>query len=112
MAHQLALRDHPFLLLCKRDKEGVAEAGGLLKPGQVAEAVCQGRGYSLNVFKNPKVGSKPPRVVPFLTNGTYPSQFTKHKNGYELPPGICLLLKSCEKIYHRASTKTPLNMRA
>ena len=82
MAHQLALRDHPFLLLCKR------EAGGLLKAGQVAEAVCQGRGYSLKVFKNPKVGSKPPQVVPFLTNCTYPSQFTKHKNGYELPPVV------------------------
>ena len=38
------------------------------------------------MFKNPKVGSKPPGVVPFVTNCTYPSQFTKHKNGYELPP--------------------------
>ena len=40
MAHQLALRDHHFLLLCKRDEHGVAEAGALLKPGEVAEAVC------------------------------------------------------------------------
>ena len=85
MAHQLALRDHPFLLLRKRDEEGVAEAGGSLKPGQVAAAVSRGRGYSLKVFKNPKVGSKPLRVVPFLTNCSYPSQFTKHKNGYDLP---------------------------
>ena len=87
-AHQLALRDHSFLLLCKRDEEGVAEAGASLKPGQVAEALCRGRGYSLKVFKNPKVGSKPPRVVPFLTNCFCPSQFTKHKNGYELPPVV------------------------
>ena len=40
------------------------------------------------MFKNPKVGSKPPRVVPFLTNCTYSSLFTKHKNGYELPPVV------------------------
>ena len=88
MAHQLALRDHPFLLLCKRDKEGVAEAAESPKPGKVAEAVRQGRGYSLKVFKNPKAASKPSRVVPFLTNSSFPSQFTKHKNGYELPPVV------------------------
>ena len=85
MAHQFALCDHPFPVLCKRNKEGVAEAGGSLKPGQVGEAVCRGRGYNLKLFKNPKVGSKPPRVVPILTNCSYPSQFTKHKNRYELP---------------------------
>ena len=66
MANRLALRVHLFLLLCKRDEEGVAEAGGLLKPGQVAEAVYQRRGYSLMVLTNPKVGSKtPPSCSPF-----------------------------------------------
>ena len=43
MAHQLALCDHPFLLLCKRDEDGVAQAGGLPKPGQVPEAVCKAK---------------------------------------------------------------------
>ena len=88
MAHRLALRVHPFVLLCKRDEERVDEAPGSLKPGLVAAAVCQGRGYSLKMFKNPKVGSKPPRVVTFWTNCSYPSQFTKHKNAYELPPVV------------------------
>ena len=56
-----------------------------MKPGEVAEPVCRDRGYSLKVFKNPEVGSKPSRVVLFVTNYTYLSQFTKHKHGYELP---------------------------
>ena len=41
-----------------------------MNPGEVVEAVYRGRGYSVKVFKNPKVGSKPPRAVPFVTAPT------------------------------------------
>ena len=43
-----------------RDEEGVAEAGAWVKPGEVGEAVCRGRGSRLKILKNLKVGSKPP----------------------------------------------------
>ena len=68
VAHQLARRQHPFLFLTTWDHEGVAAAGDPLFPGQVAEAHVRKGGYSLHVFKNTKVGSKPPRVVPFVSN--------------------------------------------
>ena len=65
-----------------------AVQGVLVKLGAVVGAVCRGSRYSLKVFKNPKVGSKLPRVVLPLTNCTYPSQFAKHKHGNDLPPVV------------------------
>ena len=37
------------------------------------------------MFKNPKVGSKHPRVVPFLSNIVFDSNHTPHRGGYNLP---------------------------
>ena len=36
--------------------------------------------------KNPKVGSKPPRVVPFVSNCQYDGMRVPHRVGYSLPP--------------------------
>ena len=86
VAHQLARRQHPFLFLTRRDQEGVAAAGDLILPGQVAETYVRKGGYSLHVFKNPKVGSKPPQVVPFVSNCQYDGMRVPHRGGYSLPP--------------------------
>ena len=68
VANQMAQRQQPFLFLCKRDQEGVSLAGDSMRPSIAAETYVKGGKYSLHVYKNPKVGSKPPRVVPFLSN--------------------------------------------
>ena len=86
VANQLARRQHPFLFLTRRDQEGVAAAGDSLLPGQVAEAYVGNGGYSLHFFKNPKAGSKPPRVGPFVSNCQYDGMGVPHRGAYSLPP--------------------------
>ena len=40
----------------------------------------------LQVYKNPRVGHKPPRVVPLLSNCGFPQEVVVHKKrGYEMP---------------------------
>ena len=34
----------------------------------MAQAIVADKNYELAVYKNPKVGHKPPRLVPLLTN--------------------------------------------
>ena len=77
-----------FLFLCKRDQEGVSLAGDSMRPSIAAEAYVKGGKYSLHVYKNPKVGSKPPRVVPFLSNCVFDNEWVRHRGGYELPPVV------------------------
>ena len=67
-ARGLAARGAPFLMLCKRDEEGVADLGEELNEGDLATAKVATSNHVLHVFKNPKVGQKPPRVVPLLSN--------------------------------------------
>ena len=54
----------PCIMLGKHKEFGVAEIGKILKPHE--EAVCHDRDatFSLHVYKNPKDGAKPARVVP------------------------------------------------
>ena len=85
VAHQLR-RQLPFLFLTRRDQEGVGAAGDPLLPGQMAKAYVRKGGYSLHLFKNPKVGSNPPRVVPFVSNCQYDGMRVPHRWGYLLPP--------------------------
>ena len=83
---QLAHRQVPFLMLCKRDTELVPETGAAFTAGHVSEGHCIDKAYSLWVLKNPKVGgSKPPRVVLFLTNAVFDSNHTAHRGGCNLP---------------------------
>ena len=67
-AKGLAARGTPFLILCKRDERGVSEAGEVLEEGGLATAKVSTANYTLQVYKNPRVGHKPPRVVPLLPN--------------------------------------------
>ena len=88
VANQMAQRQQPFLFLCKRDQEGVSLAGDSMRPSIAAETYVKGGKYSLHVYKNPKVGSKPPRVVPFLSNCEFDNEWVRHRGGYELPPVV------------------------
>ena len=47
---------------------GVTWAGEQVQEGQTAVCTVADSKYSLYVYKNLKVGHKPPRVVPMLTN--------------------------------------------
>ena len=85
VANQMAQRQHPFLFLCKRDQEGVSVAGDGMRPSIAAETYVKGGKYSHLVHKNPKVGTKLPRVVPFLSNCVFDSEWVYHRGGYELP---------------------------
>jgi hypothetical protein len=84
-ARALVDRQHPFLLLTKRDEYGVQEAGVATPPGSTSHAVFKDGGYELFVYKNPRVGHKPPRVVPLLSNCVFPEGGTVHARGYTLP---------------------------
>ena len=52
----------------------------------MAEAYVRKGGYSLHVCKNPKGGSKPPRLVPFVSNCQEGGMRVPHRGGYSLPP--------------------------
>ena len=65
---QILILVAPFLILCKRDTELVPKMGAATPARQVSEGHGVDGAYSLWVFKNPKVGSKPPRVFLFLSN--------------------------------------------
>ena len=63
--------DTIFLFLTKRDEFGVLAMGHGITPGHVSTATHRRGHYSMAVYKNPKVGSKPLHVVPLLTNCTF-----------------------------------------
>ena len=70
-AKACASQNTPFLFLTKRDEFGVYTMGHGIRPGHVSKATHRCGRYSMAVYKNPKVGSQPPRVVPLLTNCTF-----------------------------------------
>ena len=74
-AEACASQDTPFLFLTKRDEFGVQTMGQGIRPGHVSTATHRHGHYSMAVYKNPKVGSKPPRVVPLLTNCTFQNRW-------------------------------------
>ena len=74
-AKACASQDTPFLFLTKRDEFGVQTMGQGIRPGHVSTATHRHGHYSMAVYKNPKVGSKPPRVVPLLTNCTFQNRW-------------------------------------
>ena len=73
-AKACASQDTPFLFLTKRDEFGVQTMGQGIRPGHVSTATHRHGHYSMAIYKNPKVGSKTPRVVPLLTNCTFRNQ--------------------------------------
>ena len=67
LACDLAAERHAFLMMTKRSTYGVVRAGELLAAGQTATCTVHDARYAMVVFKNPKMGHKPPRVLPMLT---------------------------------------------
>ena len=59
-------------MLIKKDKRDgrLTKAKQSIQEGACARAIVDGT-YELCVYKNPKVGHKPPKTVPFLTNCWY-----------------------------------------
>ena len=78
--------NRPFLTLSKRNKkdEALTEAKHRLAEGQVARGVIKAHGYKLVVLKNPKVGHKPPRPIPFLTNCSFRQSEVQSRGGQPL----------------------------
>ena len=68
LAKELAANKRAFLMMTKRSTYGVTWAGEQVQEGQMAVCTIADFKYNLCTYKNPKVGHKPPRVVPMLTN--------------------------------------------
>ena len=89
LARDLAAERHAFLLMTKRSGYGVDRAGQLLAKGQTATCAVDDARYAMVVFKNPKVGHKPPRVVPMLTNVHFPQARPVHRrSGNDVNPVV------------------------
>jgi hypothetical protein len=79
-AADLAAADRPFVLLMPRSAAMVKEASLGLGEGELHSATNTRDRYTLSVFKNPRVGAKAARVVPFTTNCTFPEPLVPHKD--------------------------------
>ena len=99
LAKEFAAQRRPFLMLSKRDKQdaGLTRAAALTQEGDMARAIVANKNYELAVYKNPKVGHKPPRLVPFLTNCWYGEEVPKDRRGNPLPPVV-----ACHREFSRA----------
>ena len=67
------------------------------KRAYVAWAIVAETKYELAMYKNPKVGHKPPRLVPFLTNRWYGEEVPKDRRWNPLP-----LVVACCREFSRA----------
>jgi hypothetical protein len=86
VAKTLAARRIAFLLLTKRNTHRVKELGASCPPGHMRTVVI--KGFALGVFKNPKVGQKAARVVPFLHNILFNAFWVTHHLRYQIPPPV------------------------
>ena len=85
-AAMLSAQERPFLMLSSTS--ALVQDGNVgSDPGDVNTVVHKEHRYALSVYKNPKVGRKPAKVVPLLTNcltgGSLP-----HRSGRYHLPGI------------------------
>ena len=76
----------PFGMLAKRDAAGVAALNRGSSPHSMRQFVRKGGPYGIYVCKNPKVGRKASRVVPFFSNVSVPNELHIHKGGHLLSP--------------------------
>ena len=89
LAKELAANKRPFLMMTKRSTYGVTWAGEHVQEGQTAVCTVADFKYSLCTYKNPKVGHKPPRVVPMLTNVWFARKGPPHqRSGREVHPVV------------------------
>ena len=89
VAEYFAFSYRPFLTLSKRNKkeEVLTDAKQRLPERHVAPCVINAHGYELVVYKNPKVGHKPPpppRLVHFLTNFSFEESEVQSRGGHPL----------------------------
>ena len=79
LARKFAANKRAFLLMTERSTYDVTWAGEQVREGQTA--VCTGADskYNLCVYKNPKVGNKPPCIVPMLTNVWFARKGPPHR---------------------------------
>ena len=68
LAKELAANKRAFLMMTKRSTHAVTWTGEQVQEGETAVCTVADLKYSLCVYKNPRVGHKPPRVVPMLMN--------------------------------------------
>ena len=81
LARDLDADRHAFLMMTQRSTYRVDKAGQLLPEGQTATCTVDDARYAMVVFKNPKVGHKPPRVVPMHTNVYFLRAGPVHRRG-------------------------------
>ena len=87
LAKESAANKRAFLMMTKRSTYGVTWAGKQVQEGQTAVCTVAHFKYSLCVYKKPKVGHKPPRVVPMLTNVWFARRGPPHRrSGREVHP--------------------------
>ena len=98
-AKEFAAQHWPFLMLSKRGMRdaSLTRATALTHEGDVARAIVAKKNYELAPYKNPKVGHKPPHLLPFLTNCWYGMQVPKDRRGNPLPPVV-----ACSRVFSRA----------
>ena len=89
LARDLVAERHAFLMMTKHSTYEVDRAGELLGEGQTATCTVDDARYAMVVIKNPKVGHKPPRVVPMLTNVHFAQAGPVHRrSGNEVNPVV------------------------
>ena len=86
-AKKLAAQVRLFLMLSKRDKRdaSLTRAAFRTQEGDMAQAIVVDKEYEFVIYKNPKVGQKPPWLVPSLTNCWYAEEVPKDWRGNSLP---------------------------
>ena len=85
-AQRLAREGRPFITMVRKDTAGVLQAGDRIQAGQTAVATVDGHKYALQVYKQPKTGGKPPKLVPILSNLWYAARGPLHHTGREIHP--------------------------
>ena len=83
-ARSLAPQPRPFLMLVPKSSQFVEKGSRVLPLGKVNTVVHRDDGYALSIFKSPKVGKKPPGVVPLVTNCHHGPRVLR-KGRYRLP---------------------------
>ena len=94
VAAGLHARGIPFLLLTKRNTPGVQALGAGSRPGEARTTVTP-EGYHLGTYRNPKVGGKAARLVPFLTNCSFDNAPVRHLRGYTIPRMVYAYRQLC-----------------
>jgi hypothetical protein len=86
IAREFAALNRPFVLLTSRNAHMVEALSEGLQDGDLHTVHSPSAQYMTQVFKNPPVGKKAARCVPFLTNCKFAGGQYLHTRGYHLHP--------------------------